>query len=186
MTQVVISSPIGPLKLTVEKGHVIGLEFSKDKDSSTCVIQNKSIGSYTSREYLETLQKTCKPCGASLAKAPHEDLETLQKAQLELDLYFKGSLKEFTVPVILHGPPFYLKVWEELKCIGYGETKTYSEVAKRVGSPRAARAVGNACAANPVAIIIPCHRVLAKDGLGGYGGGLEAKAWLLKHESSNV
>jgi len=186
MTQAVISSPVGPLKLTVEKGHVIGLEFSKDKNSSTCLRQNKSIRPYTSREHLETLQKACKPCGASLANALCEDLEILQKAQSELDLYFKGLLKKFTVPVLLSGPPFYLKVWEELKRIGYGETKTYSEIAEKIGSPRAARAVGNACAANPVAIIIPCHRVLAKDGLGGFGGGLEAKAWLLKHESLNA
>ncbi|HHW19250.1 MAG TPA: methylated-DNA--[protein]-cysteine S-methyltransferase [Firmicutes bacterium] len=123
---------------------------------------------------------------ATLGEGSPRDSEVLDKAIREIQLYFQGRLTEFSIPVSLKGPPFHLKVWQELKKIPYGETRTYQEIAESLGSPKAARAVGNACAANPVAIVVPCHRVLAKTGLGGFGGGLAVKKWLLRHEGVSV
>jgi O-6-methylguanine DNA methyltransferase len=111
------------------------------------------------------------------------DAAALENATAELKEYFQGRLAQFTVPVELEGPPFHRKVWDVLRSIAFGQVLTYSEIARRLGSPGAARAVGNACARNPVAIIVPCPRVLARNGLGGFGGGLEAKRWLLRHEN---
>jgi len=101
----------------------------------------------------------------------------------ELDLYFKGSLKEFKTPVKPEGTDFQKRVYKELLKIPYGTTVSYKELAKRVGSPKAFRAVGNANGKNPIAIIIPCHRVISSDGsIGGYSGGLDKKRKLLKLE----
>ena len=84
------------------------------------------------------------------------------------------------------GTPFQRKVWSALRDIGVGRTASYSEVAKAVGSPSAVRAVGAANGANPIPIVIPCHRVIGADGsLCGYGGGLERKRWLLRHEAQH-
>lgn len=87
------------------------------------------------------------------------------------------------LPLDLQGTPFQKKVWQALRAIPHGQTRSYREIARQVGKPRAARAVGNACAANPVGILVPCHRVLASDGsLGGYGWGLKCKRQLLQRE----
>ncbi|MGB9758078.1 MAG: methylated-DNA--[protein]-cysteine S-methyltransferase [Candidatus Bipolaricaulaceae bacterium] len=102
----------------------------------------------------------------------------------ELDEYFRGERARFTVPMKLVGPPFYRLVWEELLCIPYGETLTYGDLAKRLGRPRAARAVGLALARNPLPIIVPCHRVVGKNGLGGFGPGRAWKEKLLSLEAS--
>ncbi len=98
--------------------------------------------------------------------------------------FFAGAAPNFRdVPLDLSGTPFQLKVWKELRRIPSGETISYRELARRVGSPQGFRAVGQANARNPIPIIIPCHRVIAADGgLGGYGSGLDRKRWLLKHE----
>jgi len=87
-----------------------------------------------------------------------------------------------SVPVDLGGTPFQGDVWTALRAIPAGSTITYSELARRVGRPRAVRAVGSANGANPVPLFVPCHRVVGKDGLRGYAGGVERKAWLLEHE----
>ncbi len=103
---------------------------------------------------------------------------------LQLDEYFAGARKEFDVPLALEGNPFEVEVWRELCEIPYGETISYGELARRVGDPGAARAVGVANARNPIAVIVPCHRVIGADGsLTGYGGGLERKRLLLDLES---
>lgn len=97
--------------------------------------------------------------------------------------YFSGKRQEFDLPYFATGTPFQLMVWEELLKIPYGETRSYRELAEAIGKPKAARAVGNALNANPVAIIIPCHRVIASGGkLGGFGGGTELKRQLLELE----
>ena len=110
----------------------------------------------------------------------------LRQASRELAEYFAGERRAFEVPLDLSGwPPFTRKILEELCKVPYGETLTYGELAARAGSPRAARAVGQAMAANPLPIIIPCHRVLASNGtLGGYSGreGVKTKARLLELE----
>jgi methylated-DNA-[protein]-cysteine S-methyltransferase len=102
----------------------------------------------------------------------------------QLDAYFAGELDAFDVPLALHGTAFQLRVWEELLRIPFGETISYSELARRLGDPKLVRAVGTANGRNPVSIIVPCHRVIGADGsLVGYGGGLERKQWLLEHEA---
>ena len=104
-------------------------------------------------------------------------------AATQLTEYFAGHRLLFDVPLDLPDAGFRGQVQAALSGIGFGETVSYSELAARCGNPRAVRAVGSACAANPVPIIRPCHRVLRADGsLGGYRGGLDAKEWLLAHE----
>jgi methylated-DNA-[protein]-cysteine S-methyltransferase len=102
----------------------------------------------------------------------------------ELDEYFEGARKNFTIPQIKQGTKFQQEVWKSLTQIPYGKTKTYGEIAAELGRPGAARAVGGACHDNPFPILIPCHRVVGKDGkLTGFGGGLDTKKWLLALES---
>jgi methylated-DNA-[protein]-cysteine S-methyltransferase len=109
----------------------------------------------------------------------------LDELQRQLDLYWDGRLREFTVPLAPRGTPFQLAVWRALVTIPYGETMSYKELADSIGRPRAVRAVGRANGANPIAIVIPCHRVVGATGsLTGYGGGLEAKRALLELEES--
>lgn len=101
-----------------------------------------------------------------------------------LESYFAGSGKGFKVKIRLQGTEFQKAVWEAVRKIPYGETRSYKEIAVQIGRPRAFRAVGQAIHNNPLAIIIPCHRVIGSDGsLTGYAGGLALKKWLLEHES---
>lgn len=113
------------------------------------------------------------------------DLHKLIKNQI--DLYFEGKLNEFTIPIDQQGTDFQKSVWKELIKIPIGTTISYGELAKRVGRPKAVRAVGSANGVNNIAIIIPCHRVIRSDGnLQGYGGGLDKKKKLIKHEQKVV
>lgn len=111
------------------------------------------------------------------------DDAALEFARTQLDEYFAGARTEFDLPIRLHGTRFQVEVWEQLRKIPYGETISYGELAKRVDRPEAARAVGAANGQNPVAIVVPCHRVIGADGsLTGFGGGLPWKRWLLARE----
>lgn len=102
----------------------------------------------------------------------------------QLAQYFEGSRSSFDFPLRPDGGPFQRRVWEELRAIPYGETATYGELARRLGAPGSARAVGAANGRNPIAIVVPCHRVIGSDGsLTGYAGGLECKRALLALES---
>ena len=104
-------------------------------------------------------------------------------ARGQLDEYFGGSRTAFDLPLVLHGDAFQARVWAELQRIPYGETVSYGQVARAIGAPDAARAVGLANGQNPIAVVIPCHRVIGADGsLTGYGGGLERKRLLLELE----
>lgn len=103
----------------------------------------------------------------------------------ELNEYLVGERTSFSVPLLLRGTPFQRRVWEALRAVPYGETTTYGEIAARIGRPRAARAVGRAVGANPVPIVVPCHRVLPKaGGLGNFGPGPEWKERLLRLEGA--
>ncbi|MGA2975673.1 MAG: methylated-DNA--[protein]-cysteine S-methyltransferase [Spirochaetia bacterium] len=105
----------------------------------------------------------------------------------ELGRYFEGSLRCFSAPLVFPGTPFQRRVWEQLLLVPYGETRSYEQMAAAVGSPRAVRAVGHANGLNRIAILIPCHRVVNKNGrLGGYGGGLWRKKYLLDLERSHL
>ena len=101
----------------------------------------------------------------------------------QLDEYFHGSRQQFDLKLDLEGSPFQLRVWNELLKIPYGTTISYMDLARRMDSPKAIRAVGGANGHNPVSIIVPCHRVIGSNGrLVGYRGGLKRKKWLLEHE----
>ena len=110
----------------------------------------------------------------------------LERAKEELSEYFAGTRREFTVPLDPHGTAFQKSVWAELVKIPFAQTMSYGELAKRLGDPKMSRAVGTANGANPISIIIPCHRVIGANGhLTGYGGGIERKRWLLDHEAED-
>ena len=107
----------------------------------------------------------------------------LAEAARQLTAYFDGTLTEFDLPIHLEGTAFRMLCWQVLQTIPYGETISYGEQAKRIGNPKAVRAVGGANHHNPISIVVPCHRVIGADGtLTGYGGGIDRKAWLLMHE----
>jgi methylated-DNA-[protein]-cysteine S-methyltransferase len=153
-------TPVGVLGLATAGRGLSHLSFVKDED-----------------DFLEQLL------------GEHADAPVLRSAELDgvrraLDRYFAGTRLDFDVPVDLSGlPAFHRRVLDATARIPAGRVATYTQVASRAGSPRASRAAGNALHHNPVAIIVPCHRVLRTDGsLGGYGGGLPVKEWLLQHE----
>jgi methylated-DNA-[protein]-cysteine S-methyltransferase len=106
----------------------------------------------------------------------------LKETAAQLDEYFDGERTDFDVRMELDGTDFQREVWTELTRIPYGETISYGELARRVGRPSAPRAVGQANGRNPIPIVVPCHRVLAGNGIGGYGGGLKVKRQLLAVE----
>jgi AraC family transcriptional regulator of adaptative response/methylated-DNA-[protein]-cysteine methyltransferase len=157
-----IDSPLGPL-------------IAGSKDDSIVLLE------FTERRMLDAqFASLRKHFGTQIVPGDSAILKTLRN---ELASYFAGTLKRFTVPVSVPGSPFQREVWEALRRIPYGRTVSYEELARRIGSPTARRAVGRSNGLNRIAIVIPCHRVVAKDGsLGGYGGGLWRKQALLELE----
>ncbi|MDR1683838.1 MAG: methylated-DNA--[protein]-cysteine S-methyltransferase [Elusimicrobiota bacterium] len=120
-----------------------------------------------------------KPGEAVLKETP-----LLKKANKELQAYFDGRLKEFTLPLAPKGTAFQQKVWAALRRVPYGKTKSYKDIAVMIKNPKAMRAVGMANNRNPISIIVPCHRVIGANGsLTGYGGGLDKKKFLLALEA---
>ena len=114
-----------------------------------------------------------------------EDQGVLDEARRQLRAYFEGRRQRFTLPVAPEGTPFQQRVWRELQEIPWGTTTTYREIAERLGQPGAVRAVGYANGRNPVAVVIPCHRVVGANGrLTGYAGGIATKRRLLQHEGA--
>lgn len=112
-----------------------------------------------------------------------EDNTVIKLLTSELEAYFAGTLKSFTTPIKLDGTDFQCEAWEALRSIPYGETRSYQNQAEKIGKPTAFRAVANANGQNKLSIIVPCHRVIRSNAsLGGYGGGIDRKKWLLKHE----
>src|SRR5215211_6284820 len=113
--------------------------------------------------------------------------EPFADAREQLGQYFAGERTEFDLPLATQGTDFERSVWAELERIPYGQTTSYGEIARRIGRPERARAVGAANGRNPISVIVPCHRVIGADGsLTGFGGGMSAKAWLLDHERGQV
>ncbi|MDO0924931.1 methylated-DNA--[protein]-cysteine S-methyltransferase [Streptomyces sp. TG1A-8] len=152
----VVDSPYGPLTLVA------------DGDGALC-------GLYMAAQRHRPGEETF---GSRIAA-----LRVFAEAQEQLTAYFAGELKEFTLPLGLHGTPFQRAVWEQLTKIPYGETRSYGALAAALGRPGASRAVGLANGRNPIGIVVPCHRVIGSDGsLTGYGGGLERKQRLLDFE----
>ncbi len=158
-----LESPIGPL-------------IAGASDEGVCLLE------FTDRRMLETQFKTLQRIFKQ-ALVPGSN-EHLTKLQEELTAYFEGTLHQFTVPLVYPGTPFQQKVWSALLEIPYGKTWSYEALANHIGAEKGQRAVGHANGLNRIAIVIPCHRVVNKDGkLGGYGGGLWRKQWLLALEN---
>ncbi|MBR6525236.1 MAG: methylated-DNA--[Clostridia bacterium] len=129
-------------------------------------------------------------CGVSFEKGltvpEGEETPLLLETQAQLNAYFAGKLYAFDLPVDAQGTLFQRRVWQEMSKIPYGETVTYGALAQAVGQPTASRAVGMACGKNPIAIILPCHRVVGGKGkLTGFAGGLDMKRFLLEMEAKN-
>lgn len=163
----VVQTPLGPVRLYSKGGALAGLEFTAR--AARCAALERQLqrylGSFETREVRD-------PAGA----------------RSRLESYFAGERHALSgQKVELHGTPFQLAVWRELRRIPPGHTLSYAALAARIARPRAVRAVGQANGSNPVSLFVPCHRVIAADGgLGGYGGGLERKRWLLEFEGLTV
>lgn len=126
------------------------------------------------------LKERALPAGLNLEETP-----LLREARRQLEEYFDGSRRAFELPLAPNGTPFQLRCWEALQEIPYGRTATYADIARAAGSPKGFRAAGLANNRNPIAIIIPCHRVIGSNGkLVGFGGGLEVKAFPLRFEAA--
>jgi methylated-DNA-[protein]-cysteine S-methyltransferase len=151
-------SPLGPLWLSFTDRGLAALEFAGDNSLS---LQHDD-------------------------PLPNHLIPRIETARRELTAYFNGVPTDFAVLILdPHGTPFQLRVWQELRRIPYGTTISYAELARRVGNPKASRAVGQANAVNPIPLIIPCHRVINANGsLGGYSSGPDRKRWLLRHEGA--
>lgn len=116
-----------------------------------------------------------------------EETELILRCKKQLEEYFAGKRKTFDLPLAPKGTAFQQRVWKALQDIPYGELRTYQEIALAVDNPKGCQAVGGANGKNPIAILIPCHRVIGKDGsMTGYSGGLEKKEWLLELEKQNL
>ena len=157
----------------------LGPMFVCATDKGICMLE------FTDRRMLETefkdLQRLLN------AKIIFGENEHINQAYKEITEYFEGTRKTFDVKLHTPGTEFQNSVWQNLINIPYGETTTYEQMAERVNNPKAVRAVGTANGANRIAIIVPCHRVIGKNGkLTGYGGGLERKRWLIEHEKKNL
>lgn len=117
------------------------------------------------------------------AKAVARETTLLEQAALQIEEYLQGKRKKFSLPIALQGTDFQQKVWQELLNIPYGETRSYKQIAEKIGCPKGYRAVGMANNKNPIAIIVPCHRVIGQNKkLVGYAGGIDIKEKLLKLE----
>jgi len=162
------SSPIGPLFLAASDKGLVALEFDARLPGQQSVRPNP-------RNLREEEKKV----------AFDESPDVLRPYQEQLEEYFSGRRREFTFPLDLRGTDFQLACWRVLSAIPYGETRTYADIARAIGKPHAFRAVGMANNRNPIAIVVPCHRVIASDGtLCGYGGGLDIKRHLLELEGA--
>ena len=161
-----IRTPLGPLVAGATTEGICLLEF-------------------TDRRMLETQFHTVKKL-LRMPAVPGSN-KHLQRLEIELAEYFAGSRQKFTVPLVFPGTPFQQQVWRELLKIPYGQTRSYQELAAEVGTPKAVRAVGRTNGLNRIAILIPCHRVINKNGtLCGYGGGLARKQFLLDLERASA
>ena len=154
-----IDSPIGTLTIAERAGRVCLLHFGPDGPAIDPIFDRWYPGEPRARQRITGIRDV-------------------------LSRYFAGDVAVLdTIPVELNGTPFQKNVWQALRRIPGGTTISYAELAKRIGEPSAVRAVGTANGANPVAVIVPCHRVIGSNGkLTGYGGGLDRKQWLLEHE----
>jgi len=162
------TSPVGPLFLAASQVGLVALEF-----------EARLPGQQTIRPNPRDLRVESKPAGFE------DSPRLLRPYARELEEYFAGRRREFSFKLDLRGTDFQLACWRALVTIPYGETRSYADIARAIGKPNTFRAVGMANNRNPVAIVVPCHRVIASDGtLCGYGGGLDVKRKLLELEGA--
>lgn len=136
-------------------------------------------------EFIDSISEEDLHKAGSCAESSYKESQLTLQAKIQLNQYFTGELTIFDLPLAPQGTPFRQQTWQALQQIPYGETRCYSEQAELMNNKKAVRAVGAANGANPIAIIIPCHRVIGKNGsLTGYAGGLHRKAWLLNFEQT--
>jgi methylated-DNA-[protein]-cysteine S-methyltransferase len=163
----IVDSPVGPLLLAADSGGLTQLRFlagPKAREPESLVTANGTANA--------GMNGTMNSTGA-----------VLEEARKQIVAYFTRHRNCFDLPLTPKGTPFQESVWRELQEIPYGETISYGELAKRIGNPKASRAVGAANGQNPISIVIPCHRVIGANGtLTGFGGGLAIKERLLEHE----
>ena len=160
-------SPIGPIEIHATDTAVSRVEYA---------------GEQVEASEEERGDRSSSRSSSSLPSGAHPLLEEVQR---QLAAYFAGDLRCFDLPLALDGTPFLRQVWQQLLSVGYGQTASYQAIAHAIDNPKAVRAVGAANGRNPVAIIVPCHRIIGSGGrpkLTGYGGGLWRKEWLLRHE----
>jgi O-6-methylguanine DNA methyltransferase len=163
-----MESPVGPLVLAATDKGLCNIEFGRFETGSGRLRQ------WSARWFGDEV-------------VWHRDKDALSDACLQLRQYFAGERKEFMLDLDLRGTPFQLKVWSELCRIPYGQTCSYKHIAERIGNVKAVRAIGGANHCNPVAIVVPCHRVIGAGGqLVGYGGGLPVKTFLLELEARAI
>lgn len=156
-------SPAGPLLIAVHNASVVYCNWL----SANCTPKLSRI--------LKTAGKSSSP----------GDRDLIIEARKQINEYFSGRRIKFNLPLQLNGTPFQVKIWQALEQIPFADTISYKQLAENCGLPSASRAVARACGANPLAIILPCHRVVASNGQhGGYTGGLEKKIYLLNHEKT--
>ena len=163
-----VTSPVGPLFLATSARGLVALEFDKRLPGQ------------------QTIRPNPRDLRAESKKVRFEDsAHELGAYVRELEEYFAGTRRAFDFPLDLRGTDFQIACWRALLAIPYGEIRTYADIARAVGRPQGFRAVGMANNRNPVAIVVPCHRVIASDGtLCGYGGGLDIKRKLLELEGA--
>ncbi|MDE3016483.1 MAG: methylated-DNA--[protein]-cysteine S-methyltransferase [Pseudomonadota bacterium] len=162
-----IASPVGPLRLAAS-------------DKGLCAVQFQNVRRNATLPSPPGLRRTCSASPLMEEEIGHP---ILKEAEAQLKEYFAGRRKAFDLPLDPQGSMFQLKAWRELQKIPYGQTISYGEQARRVGDAKKARAVGMANGRNPLAIVVPCHRVIGSTGaLTGFGGGLKAKQYLLDLE----
>lgn len=167
-----ITTPCGPLTLLCDGRTLVAIRFGREADGAAT-----AKAAQAGAEMFEKVMPTQQTQEARAAQ------EILEQAAREIGEYFEGKRRAFAVPTAAAGTPFQQAVWNALKEIPYGETRTYGEIARRIGHPRASRAVGQANNRNPLPIVVPCHRVIGASGaLTGYAGGLAVKVRLLELE----
>jgi methylated-DNA-[protein]-cysteine S-methyltransferase len=151
------------------------------------MIFSSEFHSPVGRLVLEGDDRALTRIGFDAPTAPAGDAASIAAAAIQLEQYFAGERTSFDLDISLAGTPFERRVWEALREIPYGETTSYAEIATRIGAPSACRAVGRANGRNPIALIVPCHRVVGSNGsLTGYAGGLEMKRALLELERAGA
>lgn len=164
----IIETPLGSLVAVANDKNLVFLTF------------------YGSKHFDESLKRLLKINKKGIIDDGNS--EPLRSIEAEIKKYFDGELKEFETPIEINPleTEFQRAVWKEIHKIGYGKTVSYAELAKSVGNPKSTRAAANACGKNPISIVIPCHRVLASNGLGGYGACTDRKIFLLDIEKKHM